>query len=408
MTPLPDYEEALNAALSAVPNAHAPQPTSVRLSDALNRVLASPVVADRDLPPFNRAQMDGYALRASEFGNQHEWPVVATVSAGDSVADFKVPRGSCIAIATGAPLPNDVDTVIQHERSDRGDQHGKPVRFTIDSIEPGDAVHPRGADAASGQTLVEPGTLLAPHHLGIAAMVGAARLQVARSPRIALLTSGDEVRLVEADVAPHQIRNSNAVMLTALLERLGGNLLRHIHLPDEREATIEAVGRAVNDADLIITVGGVSAGDRDHFPAAFEQHEINLQLRGAAIQPGRPIAIGHHASGTVVAALPGNPVSALVCCCIFVRPVMRRLLGLASSLPWHNVELAEPATPNPQRRAFRPAILHDDGRASVPPWAGSGDLAHTATTAGVLALPVQRDPVQPGEILPFLPWPDGP
>jgi molybdopterin molybdotransferase len=398
MTAAPDYADALATALSA------PQPLGrtqvVARDDAARRVLAEPIVADRDLPPFNRSAMDGYAVRAAEIGRVEAFPVAATVSAGQP-ADVAVPPGQCAAIATGAPLPADVDSVIQHELSDRGD----PVRFTVSSIEVGRSVHPRGADARTGDTLVPAGTVLRAQHLGIAATTGLEQLTVAQRPRATVLTSGDEVRPVDAAIAPHEIRNSNGPMVSALLERIGAAAIACAHVVDDADATRRAVVQALDTSDLLVTVGGVSAGARDHFPDAFAATGIETVLKGAAIQPGRPMLVGRTASGAVVVGLPGNPVSALVCTCIFAWPIVRAQLGLDTALPWRTVKLAEAVKPNPNRRAFRPTRLVNGDRALVPTWAGSGDLAHTSSTDGILELPVQRDPVAIGTKLRFLPWP---
>lgn len=405
--PLPDYADALDAALKAAsPLAHV---EVVELSHAVDRVLGAPVVADRALPPFNRAMMDGYALRAAEFGTIDAWPVVAVISAG-TPADVRVPPGTCVAIATGASLPEELDTVIQHEVSDRGDLDGQPVRFNIASITSGASVHPRGSDARQGDVIIPTGVVLRPHHLGIAASVGTTRLTVVAKPRIMILTSGDEVVSPASDALPHQIRNSNGPMLASLLEQCGGSVVAHHHVPDELDATIRAVGDAICTADLIITVGGVSAGERDHFPAAFDEHRVERAVHGAMIQPGRPIFVGcvNNTDGALsptVIALPGNPVSALACACLFAWPILRLMLGLDPSLPWRRVALREAVKPNARRRAFRPAILNADGTVTVPHWSGSGDLCHTMPTSGLLELPVQADAVEPGTELRFLPWP---
>jgi molybdopterin molybdotransferase len=352
------------------------------------------------MPPFDRAQMDGYAVRAAEVGRVEAFPVAHTIPAGRP-ADVAVPAGACVKIATGAPVPADVDAVVPHEESDRAD----PVRFSITRVEPGRAIHPRGADAKAGDELMATATVLAAHHLGIAAVVGCTTLTVAARPRAVVLTSGDEVVAPDAAPAAHQTRNSNAPQTRALLARCGTCPAGHVHVPDERDATITAVDDALATHDLVVTVGGISAGERDHFPDAFAHHGVEFALRGAAIQPGKPVIVGHAPGGAVVVGLPGNPVSGLVCGCIFLRPIVRRLLGLDPALPWRPVELAAPVRPNPRRRAFRPARLRADGRAEVPAWAGSGDLAHTARTHGVVELPVQDDAVPAGTVVRYLAWP---
>jgi molybdopterin molybdotransferase len=409
MTALPDYDDALRGALASVRALGDTEPVPV--ADAAGRTLAEPVVADRPLPPFDRAQMDGYALRADEVGTIDAWPVVATIAAGAS-PDVTVPAGHCVAIATGAALPADVDTVIPHEESDRGD----PVRFTVSRVTRGRAVHPRGADADAGDELVARGTILASHHLGIATAVGAERVTVARRPRAIVLSSGDELRLPGEPVETHQIRNSNGPMIAALLERLGAEPVgatdderseSSVLFPivrDERDETIAAVGAALAH-DLVITIGGISAGERDHFPAAFDAHGVERSLAGAAIQPGKPVIVGRAPGGAVVVGLPGNPVSALACTCLFAWPIVRVMLGMDPALPWRDAALAESVKPNPRRRAFRPAVAGADGRVTVPAWAGSGDLAHTAPTDGLAELPVQGEPVEPGVPVRFLPWP---
>lgn len=404
MVMLPDYDAALALVLHGVTPL---DEESVALDEADRHVLAETITADRDLPPFNRAMMDGYALRSTEIRPGASWPVSAVIPAGRP-ASIDVPPGTCVKIATGAPVPSALDVVIPHEQTDRGD----PLRITLDpaAIQPGHAIHPRGSDARAGAVLLTPGTPLGPAQLGILASVGCARVRVHRQPRTVILTSGDEVRPVDGTVADHQIRNSNAPLLRSVLRRFGARVVRHEHVADEEHLTTDALRRALEEADLVITVGGVSAGERDHFPAAFATLDVHITLHGAAIQPGKPIRVGRAPSGRFIAALPGNPVSVLATAHLFVWPLIRVLRGfrevrgLPPALPWEARELAEDVRPNPHRRAFRPAELLDDGRVRVPSWAGSGDLVHTRITHGLLNLPPQSEPLRAGERRPFLPW----
>jgi len=400
MSVLPTYEEALARVLALIDG---PLETErVSLQDASGRVLAEDVCADRDLPPFNRAMMDGYALRAADFAAGKPFPIAADIAAGAS-PEVQVPIGACVKVATGAAVPAGLDTVIQHERSDRGN----PVRFTVESIEAGHAIHPRGADAKAGDVVVHRGTRLFAHHLGIAASVGRAMLSTCRLPRVAILTSGDEVRPPgETSIEAHHIRNSNGPMLAEAVARFGGDSQTSwTHVADDRNATIEAARNALG-CDLVITVGGVSAGERDHFPAAYEALGFDMVLTGARIQPGKPVQAGRQrGSRATVIGLPGNPVSALVCAHLFVWPVLRRMTGDNAPLPWRSVTLREPVRPNPHRQAFRPACLHEDGDSViVPKWAGSGDLAHTSQTHGIIALPMTEVEVAAGATVRFLPW----
>ena len=398
MKPLPDYREALTSVLGVVSPLNRTE--RVALSNCGGRVLREAIRANRDLPPFNRSQMDGYALRASEVGQLNEWPVFSEIPAGRS-GDFEVPTGHCVAIATGAPLPADVDTVIQHELSDQGN----PVHFSVDQIEPGNAVHRRGSDAREGDILLEPPVALTAHHLGIAASVGKADLSVAKRPRALVLSSGDEIVPIDAPTLPHQIHNSNGIQTSELLRRFGAEPMAITHVHDELDETIEKVREAIDHADLVITIGGISAGRRDHFPAAFEVCKVKYALQRAAIQPGKPVTVGRAPNGAMIVGLPGNPVSALACACLIAWPIVRLMLGLDPDPGWREVQLGHAVKPNPKRRLFRPAMLDNKGCAVIPDWAGSGDLSHTGPTSGLLELPLQDQSVEAGTTLRYLAWP---
>ncbi|MBT8485929.1 MAG: molybdopterin molybdotransferase MoeA [Phycisphaerae bacterium] len=399
MKGLPAYPVALAAALDV---AAGPGSTHARSpAEAVGDVLAEDLRADRDLPPFDRAQMDGYAVRSGDLGVVEAWPVAAVVPAG-GVATTPVPPQACVKIATGAPVPPELDAVIPHEESDRND----PVRFRVDSVTPGRAIHPRGADARAGDVVCPAGTIVGPPHVALAAAVGVSTLTVRRRPRVTVLTSGDEVVGPDDPVAAHQIRNSNGPMLLTLLARVGAEPMTNVHVRDEGSETNDAVQRALAASDLVITVGGVSAGERDHFPDAFAAAGVTMVVRGAAIQPGKPVMVGRvGGDGAIVVALPGNPVSALACACLFAWPIVRRWSGADPRLPWLATRLAAPVKPNPRRTAFRPTRIEPDGRVTVPAWAGSGDLTHTAGTHGLVELPMQDAEVTPGTPVRFLPWP---
>jgi molybdopterin molybdotransferase len=385
----------------------------VPLDEAPGCTLAVDARADRDLPPFDRAMMDGYAVRPGDLSSGDRFRVTGDIAAG-APPRVHVPEGACVRIATGAAVPDGLDAVIPHEESDRAN----PVSFKNHSVSPGQAIHRRGADARAGDIVVMAGTVLAPHHLGILASIGSTSVEVARPPRAVILTSGDEVRPIEeSSIEPHHIRNSNAPLLAALIPRLGARFVRAEHLPDDAGTTVHAVARAIEEADLVITVGGVSAGERDFFPAAFDAAGVEMAVRGARLQPGRPIQIGRAPGGTIIVALPGNPVSALVTAHLFIWPIIRAMtspagsplpvergLGVRGILPWRALALAAPAKPNPSRQAFRPAILNDADTITIPKWSGSGDLVHTAPTHGIAALPEQASDVPAGAIVPFLAW----
>lgn len=394
MPPLIDFETALQLATEGV----APLTTTemVDLAEASERVLAGAILADRDLPPFHRAAMDGYA-----YCNEHReasMPVCAHVRAGDT-ADVNVPPGSCIGIATGAPLPTMCDTVVPHELTDRGD----PLCITEDPPATGANVHPRSADAKAGQILIGAGQRLSAAEIGIAAMAGHQSLTVRSRPSVAILTSGDEVVQAGKDPAPHQIRNSNHPMVATLVARSGGRCVLHRHLADEPGEVRAAIETAIGQADVLVTTGGISAGTHDFLASTLEQLGCRWRINGVAMKPGKPVRIGD-LDGTAVVCLPGNPVSALVTGSLFLSPILRAMLSLTPGPRWRTVRLSEPLRSNTQRTLLRPAHLLDADTASVPSWQGSGDLAHLVGTSGLIRLP-HMETAEAGIEVSFTRWP---
>ena len=410
MPPLPLYDEALRIVLdgaAVMEVEHAP------LSEARSRVLREPIVADRDQPPFERSAMDGFAVSSAHWQAGRAWRIAGSVPAGAAWEGDADPARDVVRIATGSAVPPPFDAVVQVELADAGTD---TVRFTLDEVVPWRNVHRRGADAAAGATLIAAGTRLGPHHLALAATAGVTRPRVTRRPRVVVLSSGDEVvdpATATADLTPQQIRNSNGPLLSALLTGWGADLLEHRHVPDTAAAVIEACRAAAERADLVVTAGGVSVGERDLFPGAWRGLGFDTRLHGVAMQPGKPVL---SVRGRVpapegerpvhVLGLPGNPVSVLVTAHLFVWPLLRTLGGDPAPLPWRRVRLAELVRPNPKRAAFRPARLVGDARdqAAVLAWRGSGDLSHTAAADGLLALPAASEELTPGQPLRFLPF----
>ncbi|MDP7069780.1 MAG: molybdopterin molybdotransferase MoeA [Phycisphaerales bacterium] len=369
---------------------------SCPLGEAMGRVLANGVVSDRDLPPFNRAAMDGYAF-AHESASDC-MPVAGARRAGEA-DDLTVPAGSCIGISTGAAVPPPCDTVVPFECTDRGD----PVRVDGAIPQAGRHVHTQGSDAKEGDTLLSPGVMIGAAEVGIAAMVGCTTLSVRSRPRVALLTSGDEVVGEGVDPAPHQIRNSNGPMVAALTRRLGGHIERHEHLRDDLQSTLESIERAAESCEVVVTTGGISAGRHDHLPAACESLGCQWVISGVRMQPGKPVRVGTWGQKTIV-CLPGNPVSALVTASLFLAPILRTCLGRNPAAAWRQVQLGADAKSNAGRTLLRPARLTSPSIASIPIWQGSGDLVHTASTSGIVRLPLS-DRAAAGDHVWFTPWP---
>lgn len=408
MADLPGYDHAINQTLSGV---SALPSESCPLDWVAKRILRQNVAADRDQPPFDRAAMDGFALRAASWRTNKAFRVAGDVPAGGRLSEDTAidPTVDVVRIATGAAVPDVFDAVIQIEKAQVG---GDPptVVFDLDAAAPGLNIHRRGADAATGNVVLRAPAVLAPHHLGIAAAVGASRLTVARQPRAVVLSSGDEVKPADTptpELEPQHIRNSNGPLLVALLRATGAEVLRHEHVVDEAGPVQEACARAAADADLVVTAGGVSVGRRDLFPTVWPDLGYETVLHGVKMQPGKPVFVARPTSseGALVLGLPGNPVSVWATAHLFVWPAVRKALGLDPGLPWRRVVLASPAKANPRREAFRAARFVGQGeqRVEVVAWQGSGDLMHTAVADGLLRLPAQEGRVEAQTELWFLP-----
>jgi len=396
---LPSYNEALETVLRIV------QPIAIRQrvmpEQALGRVLATDIVADRDLPPYNRSQMDGYAVVASEVSRGVAMEVTDRIAAGsDGVTNQKQKPHTCVAIATGAPIPPQYDAVVQHELTDRGDLEGNNVTFHTADVTVGKAIHTQGADATKGTVLIHSGAVIAAQHIGIAATVGVTDFAVVRKPKVAVLTSGDEVISPTQTPEPHQIRNGNGPMITSLFETFGCEVLQQIHVNDDLVETKQAVSKALQICDLLVTVGGISVGEKDFFPQAFESAKVEFAVEGVAMQPGKPVVVGK-SDRAVVFGLPGNPVSALACSHLFGVPIVSKLLGTDPTLRWVQLPLATSVVPNKHRTSFRPCNIVD-GKINIPSWQGSGDLAHTSRTVGLAQLPMGSAELSAGELVAVL------
>ena len=398
MTALPSYEEALGAALSIVKRVCTPE--HVPLARVVGRTLCEDIVADRDQPPFDRSTMDGFAVKASEVTQGTSMQVIGEVASG-ATFDGSHQEHSCVAIATGAPVPDGFDAVVPHEQTDNGSDI---VRFDVDEVTGGASIHPKGSDARAGDVLIAKHTVLSPQHVGIIASVSSDEVPVISKPRVIIITSGDEVVGQGETPQQHQIRNGNNPMICAMFTAMGCEIVGSHHVADDPDETNACIAESLSgSADLVVTIGGISAGKRDFFPAAFAKAGVNLVVQGASVQPGRPVIVGKQ-DQAIVLGLPGNPVSALVCSTIFGWPMLKQMQGTTPDLPWQHAPLGNAVKPNPKRLAFRPCLLVD-GAVTVPPWQGSGDLVHTGATHGLVQLPPSDSELQPGAQVQCLAYP---
>jgi molybdopterin molybdotransferase len=313
-------EVARREVLAAMPRLPAEsRPVDGRLA---GRVLAADVVARFTLPPFDNSAMDGYAVLAADVSEVPiRLPVVGEMAAGMAPGAVAIGPGTCAKVMTGAPMPSGADTVVPYEWTDRGD------REVLIRERPrlGEWVRRAGEDLRPGELAIPAGTRLRPTDLAPLAASGLAEVAVARPPRVALLTTGDEIRPPGTELGPGAIYDTAGPALEAQILAAGGDLVARLRLGDEPEALEREMRSAAASADLLVTVGGVSVGDRDYVRATVERVGT-LQLWRVAMRPGRPIALGQ-LEGAVFLGLPGNPVSANVTFILFGAPGILAMQG---------------------------------------------------------------------------------
>jgi molybdopterin molybdotransferase len=373
-----------------------PRVERVPLRDAVGRVLAETLSADRDYPPFDRAQMDGYAVRSTEAAAGVALRVRGEIAAGRPV-ELSIGAGEAAAIMTGAPMPDGADAVIPIERCEPS-ADGGTVRLLVPA-KPGLNVTPRGGDVPRGATLLEPGAMLGPAQVAVAATVGAATIVCHARPRCALLATGDE--LAPLGVAPQtwQIRNSNNDMLRTLLVRLGGEVVDNALAPDDPVGVRAAIDSAAQRGDVLFVSGGMSMGKYDFVPQALRAAGFELRITKLRIRPGKPFVFAFRPrDGKFAFGLPGNPVSAFVCTLRLASRLIRRMIGRGLEPVWIHAPLARPlATANGPREFYQPAWW-DGARVTPLEWNGSADV-FTLARANVLLVRPENDPAHPSDAM---------
>lgn len=386
-------EAALERLLALADAAPIEQNERVTLAEADGRVLAEPLIAALDLPPWANSAMDGYALRLADWTGQ-ALPVSQRIQAGTAPASLE--PGTCARIFTGAPLPEGADTVEMQENVELDEAGGVHFR---EPLKVGQNVRAQGQETRIGECVLPAGTRLGPIELGLAASLGAAQLSVRRRLRVAVLSTGDELVEPGQALGPGQIYNSNRRLLIAWLQRLGCSVVDAGILPDDLQRTREALG-ALGEVDLILSTGGVSVGEADFLGMALREAG-ELSLWKLAIKPGKPLTFGHY-QGVPVIGLPGNPASTLVTFGLLARPYMLRRLGVQRVEP---LGFAVPAgftwgKPGMRREYLRARL--ENGR--VVPYANqSSGVLRSAAWAEGLAEVMEGSTLAEGQMLRFIP-----
>ena len=385
-SPMIPFDDALRIALERV----RPMGTErVPLSEAPGRVLAEDVSADRDVPPFDKSAMDGYACRRTDLGAPLR--VVEIIPAG-AMPRMPVGSGECAKIMTGAPVPAGADTVFKVEESQvQGDQR---VRFIATETLP--HIIPRGEDFSAGDRLLAAGLVLRPDHVAVLATAGVSTPRVTRRPRVGIVATGDELVEPHETPGPAQIRNSNSYQLHAQVRAAGGDPTYYGIARDRREALDEIFTRAARESDVLLFSGGVSQGDFDFVPEVMRAHGVEILFDRVRIKPGKPSTFGV-GPDFYCFGMPGNPVSTFVIFEVLVRPFLRAMAGLPLETDEWSARLDAPIErKKDERDEWLPVRRTGDGGVVPVPYHGSAHFLALARADGLTMVPAGTRHVERG------------
>lgn len=367
--------------------------------DALGYVLAEEIKADREYPPFNRSTRDGFAVRAENAKAGAKLRCVGEIKAGDSVVE-ELQAGTCIQIMTGAAVPPSADAVVMIEHTRRD---GETVEF-LRPVQLGQNIVPKGSEARAGEILMAAGTRLGYAELSLAAQVGAEKVRCARKPRVAILSTGDEIVSVESTPGPFHIRNSNSVSLAAQVRLAGGEPVMLGNAADRKDDLRAKIESGLREPVLVLS-GGVSMGKYDLVETVLQEMGAKCYFDAVAIRPGKPAVFGR-CGNTFVFGLPGNPVSTMVTFELFVTPALDILSGAqARPLLLVQARLGEGLKEKTGLAHFLPARLQWHGmtpEVKALRWQGSGDIAALAKANCFIVVPADREEIAAGETVSIL------
>ena len=396
--PLPGFDDALALVLRHAAAIAPPPSENIALMDCQGRVLAAPLKADRDQPPFDRSTRDGFAVRAGELsaGPLH---IAGSLHAGEAWTQGALAPGSAIEIMTGAAVPAGADAVVMVEHT-HAPAKGTIALATGRSIAAGEHIVPTGSEARQGQILIPPGQRLGAAEISLAAACGATRLDVYRKPRVAIVATGDELVELAETPLPQQIRNSNSYALAALVEEAGGEAVRMPIAADTR-AALDAAIPGAQDCALLLLSGGVSAGKHDLVEEALAGAGGEFLFTGVRMQPGKPVVFGRIAArGQYFFGLPGNPVSTQVTFLVFARARVAALGGAGVQFPRFAAGvLTDEIRVKRGLTRFLPAVWtprRERPGVTIITTQGSGDLAANARANCYAVLPEESETVAAG------------
>ncbi|OUS04377.1 molybdopterin molybdenumtransferase MoeA [Rhodobacterales bacterium 52_120_T64] len=395
-TPVDETLTSLRERVSVVTGIE-PAPTVA----AGGRVLAADVVAKRNSPPYANSAVDGYGFAFASLGGEgaQSLPLAHGRAAAGGPFNGVVPVGQALRILTGAIVPEGIDTIVLEEDVIIEDD---VLKFAM-GLRKGANVRPKGEDVSAGGHVLSAGRILQPQDLGLLAAVGVDTIQVRKRLRVAVLSTGDELRQVGEDIASHQIYDANRPMLLDLIRRWGMEPVDLGHVRDDAKIVEQMLTRGAREADVILTSGGASAGDEDHISAAL-QASGTLNLWRVAVKPGRPLALAMW-GGVPVFGLPGNPVAAFVTALIFARPTLLELSGAGWAEPRAmHLPAAFSKNKKPGRREYLRAKMDANGHAEVFKSEGSGRISGLTWAEGLVELMDEGREIVEGVPVRFYPF----
>lgn len=389
------------ASASILSHLYKPDTRRIPLQEAVGSVLAEPITADRDFPPFHRVTMDGIAIAFDTWEKGKRTFLIESTQAAGEPRKALANAANAIEVMTGAMLPAGTDTVVRYEDLT---MESPNATITVDNIVRGQSIHRQGQDAASGEVLLPPAMILSPAEIAVLASVGKTVVKVKNYPLTAVIASGDELVEVGQTPLPHQIRRSNTYAIEAAMKTIGwkGD---QFHLPDDKDTLRRSLEKILKQYDNVILSGGVSQGKFDFIPGVLESLGVKKVFHQVSQRPGKPFWFGASAEGKTAFALPGNPVSTFMCFYRYILPWLWKSLGVEVQ-PQYAV-LAEDFTFTPRLTYFlQVSVKNDGGMLMAYPDAGggSGDFANLKKIDGFLELPMERSEFKAGESLPFIPF----
>ncbi len=366
---------------------------------ASGRILNQEIRADRDFPPFNRVTMDGIAI---QYSTDNQYSIIGIQAAGSPPLKLNHPS-EAIEVMTGAVLPEGADTVIPYELINI---NGTAQRKATLESKPkkGQNIHYKGSDRQKGEVIVRPGTIIGPPEIGIASTVGLTEINVLKPPKVAIISTGDELVPIDQIPLPHQIRSSNAATLASALQQWHISC-DQFHIIDDLEGTTNKLSELLESHQILILSGGVSKGKFDYVPRALEKLQVIKHFHRIKQRPGKPFWFGSHSNGAVVFALPGNPVSVFMCFIRYLKPWLNHVFNLPNKAI--QAQLAQDITFSPDLTYLAQVKIRLLGETIVADpiqGRGSGDLANLVDADGFIELPRGSSIFRKGELFTLYPY----